>query len=215
MDIAAVRDLTLSVGTACTHVPRLHAKAYVADNSLALVTSANLTHGGMYRNEEYGVLLRDPASVAEIRAHFTLLAGTGVPLPGDRLAALAAEHSPTYRKAEREATAGLERLVRADLDAYDDGLREARAATGSTTGLFARAVLQALRLRGPLTTPDLNAEVQELVPDLCDDAIDRVINGVHFGKRWKHYVRSAQQSLKRSGEIERLEGGVWRATPGD
>jgi hypothetical protein len=46
-------------------------------------------------------------------------------------------------------------------------------------------------------------------PDLCDDSVDRVIDGVHFGKKWKHYVRNAQQYLKRSGEIE-FDGSRWR-----
>jgi len=36
--------------------------------------------------------------------------------------------------------------------------------------------------------------------------VDRVIEGRHFGKRWKHQVRSAQQHLKAAGLVELVEG---------
>jgi len=35
-----------------------------------------------------------------------------------------------------------------------------------------------------------------------------VIDGVHFGKRWKHYVRTAQAFLKRKGQIY-YDGERW------
>jgi len=50
--------------------------------------------------------------------------------------------------------------------------------------------------------------VQQIHPDLCDDTIDRVIDAVHFGKKWKHYVRNAQQALKRKGLID-FDGQRW------
>jgi hypothetical protein len=53
--------------------------------------------------------------------------------------------------------------------------------------------------------------VQALHPDLCDDLVDRVIDGQHFGKKWKHAVRTAQQHLKRQGQIE-LHEGRWQIT---
>lgn len=55
---------------------------------------------------------------------------------------------------------------------------------------------------------ELHPLIQRLQPDLCDDSIDRVIEGVHFGKKWKHHVRSAQQFLKRQGRI-RYDGARW------
>ena len=42
-------------------------------------------------------------------------------------------------------------------------------------------------------------------------SIDRVIDGVHFGKRWKHYVRNAQQFLKRTGRVY-YDGDRWHMT---
>jgi len=43
--------------------------------------------------------------------------------------------------------------------------------------------------------------------------VDRIIGDVHFGKKWKHYVRNAQQYLKRHGEIE-FDGERWHLTQG-
>ena len=45
------------------HLPRLHAKVYVSDHRRAVITSANLTAGGLHRNYEYGVFI-DSESVA-------------------------------------------------------------------------------------------------------------------------------------------------------
>src|SRR5260370_13154197 len=52
------------------HMPSLHAKVYVADHKCAIITSGNLTEGGLKGNCEYGVFLRDAAQVAEIRVDF-------------------------------------------------------------------------------------------------------------------------------------------------
>jgi len=46
------------------------------------------------------------------------------------------------------------------------------------------------------------------LPDLCDDDVELVINGEHFGKKWKHQVRNAQQALKRVGRIS-FDGKRW------
>mgnify|MGYP001617338381 CR=1 FL=1 len=74
--------------------------------------------------------------------------------------------------------------------------------------------LYLLQKHGPLTTTQLHPLIQNLHPDLCDDGIDRVIDGVHFGKRWKHMVRNAQQYLKRSGQI-RFDGRCWSLSQGE
>jgi len=59
-----------------------------------------------------------------------------------------------------------------------------------------------------MSTDELNPLIQKIHPDLCDDSVDRVIDGRHFGKKWKHAVRTAQQYLKRTGQIE-LREGLW------
>ena len=61
----------------------LHAKAIVADDRAAFVTSANLTEAAFDRNIEVGVLTRDAALAAALARHFQALIDRGllVPLP--------------------------------------------------------------------------------------------------------------------------------------
>lgn len=56
----------------------LHAKAMVVDDERVFVTSANFTEAALDRNIELGVLVRDSAMAASIKAHFKGLAETGL-----------------------------------------------------------------------------------------------------------------------------------------
>ena len=58
----------------------------------------------------------------------------------------------------------------------------------------------------------LDLTVRELVAGYEYDGVDRVIYGVHFGKKWKHHVRNAQQQLARQGRIVRQDDGRWTLT---
>ncbi len=53
----------------------IHAKVYVMDDVAALVTSANVTHSGMYRNLECGLATRNPRVVMELSR--SVLSGFG------------------------------------------------------------------------------------------------------------------------------------------
>jgi hypothetical protein len=59
-DLEAVCQ-TAKLGTKVRSLPRLHAKVFVFDGIRALVTSANATPSGFYRNLECGIELTDPA----------------------------------------------------------------------------------------------------------------------------------------------------------
>jgi len=50
--------------------PTLHAKTYIFDSERAIITSANLTLGGLQNNYECGVLLHDSNTVSQLRADF-------------------------------------------------------------------------------------------------------------------------------------------------
>lgn len=59
----------------------LHAKAIVADDESAFVTSANLTEAAFDRNIEVGVLARDRPLAASLSRHFRVLIERGLLLP--------------------------------------------------------------------------------------------------------------------------------------
>lgn len=53
--------------------PRLHSKIYLFDNEKAIVTSANLTNGGLVNNFEYGLLTLDKTTVTQISKDYSTL----------------------------------------------------------------------------------------------------------------------------------------------
>ncbi len=198
-----------------THLPSLHAKAYIADNRVAIITSANLTEPGLTGNIEYGVAFSDEHVVVEIRRDFEgyALLGAKVESPDvESLLATISELKGLFKKAEQSVRSQARR-------AFDEKLKATRfqilrhRAKGKTTHAILSDSILFLLARGPLRTTELHPFIQQLNPDVCDDSIDRVIDGVHFGKRWKHYVRNAQQFLKRRGQI-RFDGDRWHLVAG-
>jgi phosphatidylserine/phosphatidylglycerophosphate/cardiolipin synthase-like enzyme len=59
----------------------LHAKAIIADDESAFVTSANLTEAAFHRNIEVGVLARDHTLAASLSKHFRVLIERELLLP--------------------------------------------------------------------------------------------------------------------------------------
>ncbi|MEA3340958.1 MAG: phospholipase D family protein [Chloroflexota bacterium] len=212
LDIAALLYLAQSIpNSTVTYLPSLHAKIYVADTKAAVVTSANLTNKGLAGNHEYGVLLRDSALVSKVRIDLTRYASLGNTVSLDTLIAL--NHAAQELKAVRQRA---DRSIKAQLKAAFEQLTEgaklellkARAKGKTTHSIFSDTVLYLLEQKGPLRTVELHPLVQQIHPDLCDDTIDRVIGSVHFGKKWKHYVRNTQQALKRKGLVG-FDGQCW------
>lgn len=198
--------------TQVSHLPGLHAKVYLADEREAIVTSGNLTHGGVFQNYEYGVRFTDPVQVRHIWEDLLEYERLGslVPRPDlERMARTLSELQELRQRAEREIREPLQREFRRRMDEAQTELMSIRASGKTTNGIFADTIMYLLRKYGPMRTVELHPLIQQIHPDLCDDTIDRVIRGVHFGKKWKHYVRNAQQYLKRQGRIT-FDGSRWQ-----
>ena len=211
MDLDAIADIGRRVPRfELTHLPSVHAKVYVADCRMAIVTSGNLTEPGLRGNVEYGVALTEERVVREVRSDFENYASLGAKVSIDDVTALSEEVKDLktlFQRAERSIRDRTRRAFQEKLRSTHLRLLRQRA-KGKTTHAIFSDTLRFLLAKGPLRTEDLHPLVQLLHPDLCDDATDRVIDGVHFGKKWKHYVRNAQQYLKRHGEI-RFDGARW------
>jgi len=194
-----------------THLPSLHAKVYVADSRTAVVTSANLTPSGITGKLEYGVAFTDQPTVIEIRHDFesyALLGATIRPSDVESLYHEITELKQAFKTAERSIRAQARRAFKEKLEAARVQLLRHRV-RGRTTHAILSDTILFLLAKAPLGTTELHPLIQRLHPDICDDSIDRVIGGVHFGKRWKHYVRNAQQFLKRTERIH-YDGERWR-----
>lgn len=141
------------------------------------------------------------------------LAGVGTQLRPEKLLQLA-DLTDRFSQEARTAQSQAAGATKEFRDEANHLLNQLRGQSGQTTNsVFGDTIRMALR-GGSKTTRDIHSIVQTIHPDMCDDSIDRVIAGVHFGKRWKHMIRNAQQHLKRQGEIE-LVGGKWRLTSTD
>lgn len=201
-------------GSRVTYLPSLHAKVYVFDSRIAVVTSGNLTEGGLVRNYEYGVLLRDPGIVDKIRADLLRYATLGSDVSVDALIDVTEAIGGVVvarQQVDRSVSARVRALLQQRTQEARTAVLRARATGKTTHGIFSETILYLLDEKGPLSTTQMHPLVKQLQPDLCDDDMDCVISGVHFGKQWKHYVRNAQQALKRQGLIT-LEQGRWRRT---
>jgi phosphatidylserine/phosphatidylglycerophosphate/cardiolipin synthase-like enzyme len=216
-DLGALLSLaTCGADVEIRFLPSLHAKIYVADQTRAVVTSANLTENGLLRNIEYGALFSDPAIVRRIWSHATQFAALGSPIDHSQLTLLNSvveEVRDIARTAQRQLNRRIKREFDRRLARADIAILRARAAGRTAHAIFAETIVYLLR-GGPMATVDIHRQVKAIHPDLCDDTVDRVIDGQHFGKRWKHDVRSAQVYLRRGGRIRRV-GRKWELTRDD
>lgn len=191
-------------------LPSLHAKVYVADQRRAIVSSGNLTDSGMYRNFEYGVLFSRPETVRKIRSDILAYAALGSPIDQERLLRLS-RIAEEMREMQRSLERSMQRKIRNEFDErlreVDDDILRVRASGRTVHAIFAEAILYLLRTGG-LTTRQIHEGIRRIHPDICDDSVDRVIDGQHFGKKWKHEVRTAQVFLRRRGDIH-LQDGIW------
>ena len=210
-DVSAICDLANTFRhMEIRFLPSIHAKVYVADDKIAVITSANMTKGGLLNNFEYGVKLDDGYLVRRIKLDIIEYAALGTIIDQTKLELLSQISSDLNRiraEAERTVKSRLRTEFEHRLKNFDEEIIRTRAAGRAPHAIFADAILYLLA-RKPMSTAELHPLIQGIHPDLCDDSVDRVIDGKHFGKKWKHAVRTAQQHLKKTGEIE-LREGIW------
>lgn len=212
-DPDALRSITERIRSSnTTHLPRLHAKVYVADTKCAIITSGNLTAGGLMRNHEYGFLTTDSAIVASIREDIEALEHLGARVDSaelDTYCAVARKVKAAFRGQMSSVQKRVRQQFEHEFRVAEDHLVRLRLRGSSTTKIFEDTILYLLKALGPLSTRELHPQIQILHPDLCDDAVDRVIDRQHFGKRWKHMVRTAQSHVKERGLVE-IIANKWR-----
>lgn len=187
------------------HLPGLHAKVYVADDHSAIITSGNLTQASLNRNYEYGVHITEKALVDQIAQDVQEYPTLGSPVSIvelDDLTEITKVVYSKYAETLRSSRESVRKEYQENMELTRAALMNLRAKPGETThSIFARTILHILK-RGPLSTSEMQPMIQAVHPDICDDSIDRVINGVNFGRKWKHMVRNSQVYLRRQGRIE-------------
>jgi len=211
-DPRALQSLTEAAShVQITHLPRLHAKVYVADGDRAIVTSGNLTNAGLLLNYEYGLEITDHTTVEAIQRDITAYSELGAAVLPQRLAAycqIVNRVRATYRRQQATVVKSVRQEFNEALRLAEDELIRLRLAGGAMHTVFAKTILYLLQYYGPLSTTRLHPMIEMIHPDLCDNSVDRVIDGKRFGKKWKHAVRTAQHNLRNRGWLG------WWATAG-
>lgn len=194
-----------------TALARVHAKVYLADTNVAWIISANLTTAGLEHNLEYGVLINDPpvaASILQDMREYAQLGTVATRLQVQNYLTATETLRKDYETYRRTSERTFRQQFRERLEEASVEAIRLQIGSRSTHAVFADAIVFLLR-SGPMTTTEMHPKIQVLLPELCDDQRDRVIDGRHFGKLWKHHVRTAQQHLKRTGAID-YHNGTWK-----
>lgn len=230
VDTAALTDFARDLSeerVMVRNLPGLHAKTYVADESLAIITSGNLTRASLDTNSEYGVKVTKPELVRQIIADIRAYSSLSTEIPLSHLEQVTArtlliQKSAEFRTAENQAVQYLQRDLAAILatlkdEADDDRVDHRRELQGELPRqVFGRTILNLLRERGPLSTRELYPLIRERHPELCDDSVPRETStGVqHKEQLWKFQVRVAQKRHREGGRVVRLADGKWRLVEG-
>jgi len=211
-DIESLLKLWSKFDVHISSLGKLHAKTYIADNKIAFLTSANLTRGGLRENYEYGIILRDREIVSIMISDMNKYFGLGNIFDRKTIEDIKndiEEIRELRQKIEKSIELkNLNRFLKQKEDNLQTKFLRNRIKGKTINSIFAETIRYLLETKGPLSTEELHPFIQNIHPDICDDSIDRVIDGQHFGKKWKHLVRNAQQYLKRRGIIH-LEGEKW------
>lgn len=191
------------------HLPKLHAKVYISDKNKSIITSGNLTNGGLFSNFEYGIQVNNAIETQKIYQDINQYCQLGSLIDSKTLNSLV-DISSQISKSISKQKSPVSKEIEILLNSAQNELIKDRLNVGAIHNVFSKSIVYILE-KNPsgLKTQDIHRQIQEIHPDLCDDKIDRIIDGKSFGKKWKHAVRTSQQHLKKNGSII-LENDKWR-----
>ena len=126
------------------HLPSLHAKVFIADDKRAIITSGNLTDGGLRKNCEYGVSISSPRLVREVRLDFEGYASLGAPLSISEIEDFAGDLvdlRATYQAQNRRLLGEVRSRFNKRLRTAEDRVLQFRAKSNTTQGIFRKTIL--------------------------------------------------------------------------
>ncbi|MEW5941507.1 MAG: phospholipase D-like domain-containing protein, partial [Chloroflexota bacterium] len=148
---------------------KLHAKIYIADSSLALVTSANLTLGGLRENYEYGVLIRELSTVGTLQADMAHYFSLGNIFQQHALFEIQEDIREIKKlKTELDQTSQARKLRQA-LSSKEESFQTKvfinRVRGRTINSIFSETILYLLRRYETLSTKQLHMLIKEIHPD--------------------------------------------------
>lgn len=151
------------------HLPRLHAKAYVSDDRKAIITSGNLTAGGIYNNFEYGVFIEEVKIVSVIKNDLISYGSIGAIIDSgdiEKYCIISDEIKELYKQRENSFIEEIESKFKKAVSKANDELIKIRLAEGSLHSVFEKTIHYLLLKNGSLSTVAINKLIEEIHPDL-------------------------------------------------
>ncbi|MDR2587866.1 MAG: phospholipase D-like domain-containing protein [Spirochaetales bacterium] len=185
--------------TIISSLNKLHAKIYIIDESYAIITSANLTNGGIRTNFEYGVLIDDSQLIKTIKQDVLDYVSLGHIFDKPFLARIHKESQKIERvqdKTFKERNDFELKLLLEQGQKINDIFIKRYKNKETRHSIFVKTVRFLLENHSQLTTLDLYELVKDIHPEMCDDTIE-----YHNEKRWKIEVRQALFFWRRKGIV--------------
>lgn len=125
------------------HLPSLHAKVYISDDTDAIVTSGNLTSGGLFRNFEYGVTLTEERTVRLIKNDIRLFSELGAKISYEDIIEycyVSDEIKKTYTQKEETTEKTISAKFKKIIEQANDKLIKLRLAEGAPHTVFEKTI---------------------------------------------------------------------------
>jgi hypothetical protein len=186
--------------TTVSSLSKLHAKVYIIDETVAVITSANLTYGGLKSNFEYGVLINDKTTIKTVKQDVLDYAALGLVYDKEFLTKIYEESQKIEKiqgKPDKQRNDSELKLLLEQQQKIDTILESRYEDKETRHSIFAKTIKFLLGKHKQLTTPELYSLVQDIHPEMCDDTV-KYSNGE---KKWKIEVRQARHFLKKQGVV--------------
>jgi hypothetical protein len=189
-------------GTQVSYLRRVHAKVYIADERIAIVTSGNLTAGGLLSNYEYGVQLEDKETVRKLVSDLMAFARRGSSLCRNDLVDLAKKARrlrAKFKAIERAVETPDQKDLQSAEDEAEVHLQHICGRERTLTQQFVEVIVPLLGRHGPLDTQALYEHLKRSAPELCTDRGQERSYSV-----WQRDTRNALTKLQEQKAIELL-----------
>jgi len=179
---------------------KLHAKVYIIDNLMAVISSANLTYGGLKSNFEYGVLITNENEVKTIKRDILEYSSLGFIYDKLSLAKIYEESKKIEKIQEKyvkHPTDAELKLLLKQHQKIETIIKDQYENKDTRHSIFAKTIEYLLHINKQLTTDEMYLLVKDLHPEMCNDEI-KYKNGE---KKWKIEVRQARFFLQKRGSV--------------
>jgi phosphatidylserine/phosphatidylglycerophosphate/cardiolipin synthase-like enzyme len=185
--------------TTISSLGRLHAKVYIIDELFAVITSANLTNGGLRSNFEYGVTIDNPKTIKIIKRDILNYASLGHIFEKDFLVKIQEESKKIEKVQEKKDVQRNDsdlKLLLASQKKLDAIFSVRYEDIETRHSIFTKTVFFLLEKHKQLTTHELYTLIKDIHPEMCNDDII-----YHNEKRWKIEIRQALFYWRRKGMV--------------